>query len=294
MKLWAPIEELRASVNLAPGLPSDRDEDLFAFANSAQNFATRYCKRGFDGNAAGPAEYFSGQIGLDKLVAKNFPIQSITSINDDVYRGYNSDSLLSSSDYSFVPETGMVYLKNGLRFSEGNQNIKLIYRGGYISETVVVAQALAANGMTIADALSTYGQPFSLFLKVKTAKNAGNVTIIGTDEGGVSQTETLSVAGVSKLPLRLISRRLWKSVTTFNALPIQGDASTGTIEVTATSFPEDLRAAICLHVAHLFFQDQNQTVNSASRSQENQTESGMKAEVPKEVIQLLNSYRNYL
>lgn len=292
MKLWAPIEELRASVNLAPLTVSEKDEELIGYARAAQNFAVKYCKRGFDGNSVGPAQFYNGDDSSSRIILKNYPIISVSSLYDDPGFEYASTSLISSSDYVVMPERGELFLKSG-SFNEGLRNIKVTYQGGYISETVVVASALAANTMTIANNLSTFGQPFNLFVKIATAKNAGVVTITGTDEGGAAQTETLTVTQVSKAPILLNSRKLWKTVTQFDALPVRGDSSTGTIQLTGTSFPEDLRAAVSLHMAHLYFQDQNQSINPASRSSEGETESGYRAEVPKEVMQILNGYKDY-
>lgn len=78
----------------------------------------------------------------------------------------------------------------------------------------VVSSATGADGMTIAESLSSEGGPH--YLMVAIDDNAGEElsgTVIGTDQYGASQTETVtfSAAGIVKK-----SSKFWKTITTVN------------------------------------------------------------------------------
>lgn len=85
------------------------------------------CQRQFA--VANHTEYYDGD-GTDILLLENLPIVSVTSLYDDTDREYGSDTLISSDDYILYKIYGYIKL-DGYRFSEGSQNIKIIYRAGY-------------------------------------------------------------------------------------------------------------------------------------------------------------------
>lgn len=74
-------------------------------------------------------EYQDGE-GDSTLVAEQYPINSITSIHDDVERAYGSDTLIASTDYVYYSEKGLIKLDN-YYFAVGLKNIKLVYNAGY-------------------------------------------------------------------------------------------------------------------------------------------------------------------
>lgn len=74
-------------------------------------------------------EIHNGREFSNRLFLKNFPVTSITSIHDDTDRVYGDDTLIDSEDYSYDPDTGIVYYDS--YFNKWNQNIQVIYGAGY-------------------------------------------------------------------------------------------------------------------------------------------------------------------
>lgn len=85
-----------------------------------------YCGRTFA--SATFTEYFDG-VFQDSLNLKNYPITSITSIHDDGDRVYGDSSLISSSDYVYYADEGIVKFDSVL--SGGNKSVKVVYVAGY-------------------------------------------------------------------------------------------------------------------------------------------------------------------
>ena len=64
-----------------------------------------------------------------ELVLRNGPVSTITGLFDDVTRAFASDTEISSDLYA-VSESGVLKL-DGLVFSKGIQNVKVVYTAGY-------------------------------------------------------------------------------------------------------------------------------------------------------------------
>lgn len=89
--------------------------------------------------AANYTEYHDGD-STSILMLDQYPVNSITSIHDDVDREYNADDLIDSDDYAFYSESGIVEL-DGLTFATGIKNIKVIYNAGYTTIPTDLEQA---------------------------------------------------------------------------------------------------------------------------------------------------------
>ena len=94
------------------------------------------------------SKYFATMCNRDQFLAKSYteyydgngdvflfplvrPIISVISIHDSSDWTWNSDSLISSSDYA-IQNSNWIVMKDDV-FSMGNRNIRLIYRAGYAS-----------------------------------------------------------------------------------------------------------------------------------------------------------------
>lgn len=290
MKSWIPIEELRDALNMSPLTSSVKDEEILFYAATAQVYCERYCKRTFNGSVT-RTDYLDGEEANSRIIVRGYPLISVTSLYDDCSFTFDSTTLISAADYFLIPKQGEIFLKTK-QFVSAKRNIKVVYQGGYIPETFVVSAALAANTMTIADSLTAYSQTFNLFAETMSAQNQGSITITGTDQNDAAQSETIAFTGTS--PQRFASKKLWNTVTAFSALPVRGAASSGTVQLTATSFPEDLRQGIAMLATHLYRQNQQQTENITARSVDQASESGYVKEIPKEILQVFDAYRDYL
>lgn len=95
--------------------------------------------------AADYTEYIDGQ--SDKYIfPKNTPINSVTSIHDDTDWVWGANELLDASDYRIVDEKYVVY--NSGVFSLGEQNIRIIYNGGFTTIPLDLKQACIEEVMT--------------------------------------------------------------------------------------------------------------------------------------------------
>lgn len=86
-----------------------------------------YCERQFA--AANHTEYYDGD-GSGVLLLDNYPIVSVTSVHDDTDREYGADDLIDSDDIITYEKEGKLVL-DGLCFTKGNKNVKVVYRAGY-------------------------------------------------------------------------------------------------------------------------------------------------------------------
>ena len=103
------------------------DTVLGALQDVAEKRIQQYCREEFTAQAY--TEYHDGR-GLSKIVLLHRPVNSITSIHDDLDREYGDNELVDSDDYTFYPNTGIV-VKDGGTFQDGTRNVKVIYNAGY-------------------------------------------------------------------------------------------------------------------------------------------------------------------
>lgn len=68
------------------------------------------------------------------IFLKNYPVSSVASVYDDPDWAYGSSALISSDDYSYDPDTGV--LKYDGTFNEGFRTVKITYTAGYTAVTV--------------------------------------------------------------------------------------------------------------------------------------------------------------
>jgi hypothetical protein len=87
-------------------------------------------------------EYHSGDGKARYLIAREYPIISVTSIHDDPDRVFGSDSLLDSSeDYIIAGDgetenPGVIIRRDGAHFLLGDRNVKLVYVAGYATDDI--------------------------------------------------------------------------------------------------------------------------------------------------------------
>ena len=281
MSLAVQVEEIRTSLNLSTSI---KDQEIILYGIHATKIAERFTKRFFNADI-NRTEFVAGK--LDKeILLRGFPVTEITSLHDDPSLQFGTTTEVAASDYFSFAETGVISLKSGV-FQEGFRNVKCVYKGGWYPNVEVVASASIGATMTIADSLLAKAQEFSLFI-TKTDAAAGDVVITGTDESGVAQVETVSMASTSDQPSnRTMSRNKWNSVTIVDSSALSG----GSLGITASSVPEDLRVAIILIAVHNYQQDQNQYLDIDSRSDNAESESGYAKQIPNEAVQILDLYR---
>lgn len=85
-----------------------------------------YCGRIF--NSATYTEYYDGN-GHSNLYLDQYPVTSITSINDDTSWLWTSSTLIPSASYRIQDKRMVVY--NGNFSNPGIQSVKVVYVAGY-------------------------------------------------------------------------------------------------------------------------------------------------------------------
>lgn len=99
-------------------------------------------------------EYYDGNNG-NAVFVNNFPIEAVTSLHDDVDRVFGSDDLVPADEYYVDLTKGIVRLINGLVFSEGFGNIKIVYTGGF--KVIPKDLELACSQLVLADYMEIKG-----------------------------------------------------------------------------------------------------------------------------------------
>lgn len=89
-----------------------------------------FCNRKFIDPGTNYTEFFHGHEWSQHIQIKNYPIVSVISLHDDPNRNYGSETLIATTDYIIESDSGIIRL-DGLKFSKGYNNIRVIYRGGY-------------------------------------------------------------------------------------------------------------------------------------------------------------------
>ncbi len=100
-------------------------------------------------------EYADGDRSF-RMLLKNTPIESITSVHDDTSHQWGDNTLIDPANYTVDPWTGV--LKCNLMFVFGgyqfwNNTVRIIYVGGY--DTLPADLILAATQLVAADWLDT-------------------------------------------------------------------------------------------------------------------------------------------
>lgn len=291
-KLWTPLESVKLASNL--DLSDDElDQELLGYVIEAQNYFAAATRRDFDAEKV-RTEYKTAAY-QESLVVANYPIvtDSISLLRVDTGRDFDSSTQdLSSDEYFIDADNGMIWLR-GVRFPGKDAGIKITYSGGYYSEKEVVALASAADNMTVADDLSSYEQPFSLFVHTTgTATSNGAVSITGTDENGDAQTETIlpndkTESGKATLSF---SKRLWLTITDFDAANLSG----ASVRVSGCSFPPDIQLAIRQLASFWFNVDEDESINTGSRSIGGRSATFDDSDIPSFVQSTINRYKRRL
>jgi hypothetical protein len=135
------------------GITTTADDDLLDQIIATESDLIKFeCDRDFV--ATDYTEYYSGEYGQRKLLLNNYPINSITSIHDDIDWVYGTDTLIDDDEYAIDSEGGIVAL-DGLTFMGGLNNIKVVYNAGYT--TIPSGLELACRYRVVAEYLEGKG-----------------------------------------------------------------------------------------------------------------------------------------
>lgn len=141
--------ELRSQFKVAI---TDDDHVLLPLLKAAEEKAKRYCGTVLE--AEDVTEYRDGD-GTDVLLLKNYPVNSVASVYDDVDRTYAAASLIAAADYMF--ESSGRLILDALVFNIGRQNVKVTYNAGYTATAMPYDLKKAIANIAFADYLEANG-----------------------------------------------------------------------------------------------------------------------------------------
>lgn len=139
----ATLAEVKTYLELTASTHDVRLQDAL---NRAQAIAESYCNRKFDEGTF--TEYFDGG-GRNMLLLRNYPVASVASVHDDFSRTYGDATLIAPTSYGLDKELGILRLDSGLFFLDGNQNVKVVYTGGYADAPHDLKQAVILGAVAL-------------------------------------------------------------------------------------------------------------------------------------------------
>jgi len=98
-------------------------------------------------------EYYDG-VGGGATFIDNYPVDTVTSVHDDLDRVFGSDTLVEANDY-YVDQVGGIIRLLSMRFSDGVGNVKVVYLGGF--KVIPADLELACSQLVFADYLELKG-----------------------------------------------------------------------------------------------------------------------------------------
>jgi len=125
---WTTLAAVREYLNL-PTNEVDRDTFIENLINRSYKVLEAYIGKTI--KSATYTEYYDGD-GTDTLLVDQWPIISITSLNEDVSRDFLGDTAIDATDILIYAKEGRIVLyADEYAFSIGKQNIKIVYVAGY-------------------------------------------------------------------------------------------------------------------------------------------------------------------
>jgi hypothetical protein len=188
-----------ANVKTRLGITTAADDALLGLLqNSADLWISNYCDRNFGGGTY--TEYHPG--GSEFIHLKNFPVQSVTSVNFDPGYVFGASTILSTTAYT-------VHLERGVIQSLIGPFAPRLYRQGLVNRHVYnwtkgprVLQVIytVAAGAVADDILEAYAQLIGHWYRSVKTQSGLNYVNLANQKLGESQT-TYRAEQIAGLPL---------------------------------------------------------------------------------------------
>jgi len=120
-----------------------------------------YCDRKFKSREY--TEYYDGD-GSDTLFMNQYPVSTITSINDDQDWLW-SDTTVINSNYYRIVDSRYIVMKNNL-FTVAKQSVKAVYTAGFTTTPEDINNACATEVIRAFDGITNLGVESISFLEV--------------------------------------------------------------------------------------------------------------------------------
>ena len=127
---WTTVAAVKQALKI-DSAETDHDQEIEDLINACYLMLEGYIHHPL--KAADYTEYYDGD-GTNTLILRKYPINTVTSIYDDLAREFGADALIDSDDYVIDNEEfiGSVRLfQNTVIFTTGVKNVKITYNAGY-------------------------------------------------------------------------------------------------------------------------------------------------------------------
>lgn len=109
---------------------AEHDAELQRLIPVVGTFIAEYCGRLFE-RQPNVTEYHSTKSGQRLLLLQRPPVLGIVSLADDPARVYGAETELAASTYVIDDADAGIVRLDGVSFSSGLRNVKIVYDGGY-------------------------------------------------------------------------------------------------------------------------------------------------------------------
>ena len=187
-----------ANVKTRLGITTSADDALLGLLqNSADQWVSNYCDRDFGGGTF--TEYHPG--GSEFIHLRNFPVQSVASVNVDPGHAFGPGTVLSSTSYVVHPERGVLQSLAGPfaphldRQGLVNRHVYHWTKGPRVVQVVYTVAAGAAD-----DVLAAYARLIGHWYRLVMTQTGAGFVNLSTQKIGDIQT-SYRVEQVAGLPV---------------------------------------------------------------------------------------------
>jgi hypothetical protein len=116
---------------------TDYDTEIANLATMVSGAVETLLNRSLELSDTDITEYHSGTGRSSMLRLRRYPVTSVASLHVDSSREWDASTEVDAGSYVYEAESGILRLLDSSAFwSPGVQNIRVVYRGGYSSETL--------------------------------------------------------------------------------------------------------------------------------------------------------------
>lgn len=123
------VAQVKAEIGIQSSVATF-DSVLEVYIDAGTQYIEDYCGRKFIVPDSSPlTQYYDGN-QQNTLLLKEWPVRAIDEVYIDSSSEFGSETLVDPTKYRIRDGIGVILL-GGKRFSQGIQNVKIVYKGGY-------------------------------------------------------------------------------------------------------------------------------------------------------------------
>lgn len=125
------LTDIKAKVGIADNEPEHDDMLKHLIRSVSLHFEAATNRRFY---RMSRTEYFNVDDGQTIFSLVAYPISAITSVKNDIDWDWASSSMISSDNYTYITETGVLYVKN-VYLVHGFRALQVVYTGGLAADS---------------------------------------------------------------------------------------------------------------------------------------------------------------